>query len=363
MTGLMTSNLTDAQLVDATKRLLRAERNVVAELVIHLADIEIRSIHLAAGFPSLYAYCVEELQLGEQEALNRIEAARAGRTYPRIFAMLADGSLSLTTAQLVARKVCPENHEQLLSAVAGRTKKEVLEVLARFFPQPDVPSTIRRLPAPHVTIERQPEPPAAGQISPAPPTGAPSTQLVGAPLFTPRAAVTPLAPDRYKVTFTADSETCELLEFAKDMLSHALPGRDTAIVVKRALKELVSDLTRRKFAVTERPRQSHGPRNDQDVSAAVKREVWERDRGRCRFVGVNGRRCESRRFVEFHHLISRTNGGKAKAKDVELRCGPHNRYEYDLETDAIRRRLDEDEGTRAGTSRPAAAPVANSPAP
>jgi len=36
-----------------------------------------RKIHLAAGFPSSYVYCVEELQLSEYEAYSRIEVARA----------------------------------------------------------------------------------------------------------------------------------------------------------------------------------------------------------------------------------------------------------------------------------------------
>ena len=108
MTMLPTSNPTDVQLVEATKRLLRSERATVAQVVAHLADIELRRRHFAAGHPSLYAYCVEELQLSEFEALNRIEAARAGREYPRIFKMLGDGSLSLTTVQLLARRLKPE---------------------------------------------------------------------------------------------------------------------------------------------------------------------------------------------------------------------------------------------------------------
>jgi hypothetical protein len=358
MTVLPTSNLSDAQLVDATKRLLRAERKETAEIVIHLADIEVRKIHLAAGCPSLHAYCVEELQLDDHEAFNRIEAARAGRAYPRIFTMLADGSLTLTAAQLVARKLTPENHDQLLLAVSGRTKKEVLEVLARYFPQPDVAARVRKLPSPHVAVRTEAASAPTGEqaspaatIDPAPAWATPPpAPCAAAPPASHRAAVTPLAPDRYKVTFTADSHTCELLELAKDMLSHAVPSRETAEVVKRALETLVSELARRKFAITDRRRRSDGPHDDQDVSAAVKCEVWVRDGGRCRFVGVTGRRCGSRRFIQFHHLVSRADGGRGTASNIELRCGSHNRYEADLETGAVQRRLAEDAVTRAGTS-------------
>ena len=372
MMMLPTSHLSDAQLVEATKRILCTERTAAVEIVVHLAEIEVRKIHLAAGFHCLRDYCIQELQLSEYEAFNRIEASRAGRAFPRIFRMLADGSLTLTTVQLLARKLTPENEENLLTAAAGLTKEQVQELLARHFPRPEVPSTVRKLPTPRSmagTDARQSgvsDPPATSLTAENPSSSArraiPPTLLVAIGPSSQRAVVTPLAPDRYKVTFTADAETCELLELAKDMLSHALPSGDTAQVVKRALKTLVDDLARRKFAVTDRPRASRGPADDQDIPAAVKREVYVRDGGRCRFRSTDGRRCGSRRFTQFHHVISRANGGKATAANIELRCGPHNRYEDDLETGAIQRRLVEGDitgntaggVTRSGTSGPPA---------
>ena len=342
MTMVPASNMSDAQLVEATKRLLGSERATVAQVIVHLAEIELRRIHLAAGLPSLYAYCVQELQLSEHEALNRIEAARAGRAYPRILEMLADGRLTLTTVQMLARKLTPENHQRLLSEAAGRTKSEVLELLAQHFPQPDAPSTVRKLPAPTM-------PSAPGVLAQA---GPPPTPPSSPPAAHQRGALTPLAPDRYKVTFTADGETRELLEFAADMLSHVIPNGDPAAVIKRALKALVDDLARRRFAATTR-RASPGPADDQDLSAAVKHEVWVRDRGRCQFVGSSGRRCGSRRFTGFHHVVSRANGGKGTAANTELRCGPHNRYEADVESGTLlRRRVDPEATARCGTSAP-----------
>jgi hypothetical protein len=300
----------------------------------------------------MHAYCVQELQLSDAEAFNRIEAARAGRVYPRIFSMLAEGSLTVTTVQLLARKLTAENHDTLLTAAAGRTKNEVQELLARHFPQPDVPDAVRKLPSPS-----RPAPEPASSAPGHPARGASTTAAPAPPArpsprpARPQPAVTPLAPDRYKITFTGDSETCELLEMAKDMLSHTLPAGETAEVVKRALKTLVSDLARRKFAITTR-RKSRGPADDQDIPAAVKCEVWLRDGGRCRFVSASGRRCGTRRYPQFHHVISRANGGKATTGNIELRCGPHNRYEDDRESGSLQRRLAEGGFTRSGTSEP-----------
>jgi hypothetical protein len=91
------SHLTNTELTDALAFLARSGRETTVCLVTHLAEFESRDLHLAAGFPSLFAYCTEVLRLSEHEAYHRILAARTARKYPRILAMLGDGILNLTT--------------------------------------------------------------------------------------------------------------------------------------------------------------------------------------------------------------------------------------------------------------------------
>ena len=69
-------------------------------------------------------------------------------------------------------------------------------------------------------------------------------------LSAPRAAVTPLSPDRYKLQLTIGGDILEKLRLAKDMLSHAIPSGDDAAVLDRALTALLVDLARKKFADT-----------------------------------------------------------------------------------------------------------------
>ena len=157
------SNLSDDELLAEVSRLARCEREVTADLVAHLAELETRRLHLAAGFPSLFAYCTGFLRLSEYEAFNRIEAARAARRFPRVLAMLSDGSLTLTTAQLLGRHLTEENHGALLSAAAGKSKLEVQELLARYHPRPDAPASVRKLPhrpvAPAAALPERSAPP------------------------------------------------------------------------------------------------------------------------------------------------------------------------------------------------------------
>ena len=65
------------------------------------------------------------------------------------------------------------------------------------------------------------------------------------------------------------------------------------------------------------------------IPAAVRREVWRRDDGRCAFVGRRGR-CRETAFLEFHHVEPYATGGGASVANIQLRCRAHNAYEARL---------------------------------
>jgi hypothetical protein len=149
------------------------------------------------------------------------------------------------------------------------------------------------------------------------------------PPETTRAAVSPLSPDRYKLQLTISGDTLERLRLAKDLLRHALPAGDDATVLDRALRALLEDLMKKKFAAADRPRAGrrtvYGSRH---IPAEVKRAVFVRDCGRCAFVSTSGRRCGERAFVEFHHVQPWAEDGGATTKNIELRCQRHNGHEW-----------------------------------
>jgi hypothetical protein len=126
-----------------------------------------------------------------------------------------------------------------------------------------------------------------------------------------------------RVQFTADQGFVDLLSEARDLLWHRLPDSDLVTVQRLALEALVARL-RRKYAATlaqaqtpaSRRSSAPAPSNDagpatapptaeprattvpapvgsapargsaprRRVPAAVRREVWQRDGGRCSFV-------------------------------------------------------------------------------
>jgi hypothetical protein len=312
------TRLSDAELMTRLKSLVARERDATAQLVAHLAELDTRDVYLREGYGSLHVYCRDALGLSDGEAYNRIEVARAARRFPVILEMLAAGAVNLTAVRLLAPRLTPANHRDVLDSARGKTKPEIEKIVATLSPRPDVPASVRKLPP----VRLDPSPPAEALQPP------PAVVLTGAPMSVPRAAVTPLSPDRYKLQLTIGGDTLEKLRLAKDMLSHAIPSGDDAAVLDRALTALLTELAKKKFADTRKSRRTRPTKQGaRQPSAAVKRAVWVRDLGRCAFIGANGHRCDERRFVAFHHVDPYVLGGEASVDKIALRCRRHNDYE------------------------------------
>ena len=344
------SHLTNNELTEEIIRLAHSGRDTTVRLVTHLAEFEARDLHLAARFPSLFAYCTEVLRLSEHEAYHRILAARTARQHPRIVVMLREGRLTLTTVRLIAPLLTDANFDEVLDAAAGLSKRQVEELVARRAPKPDVPSSVRKVPmraplalGPVVTASAVSPPDASLSAASLPVVVMPVALAPARP-----ALVRPLAPERYEVRFTASAETCAKLKRAQELLRHAVPSGDTAVIVDRALTLLVADLERRKLGATARPRSGRASSvSSRKPPAHVRRAVCRRDGNRCAFVSKDGRRCEGRGFLEFHHVIPYAMGGETTVENIQLRCRAHNAYEG---------RLDFPESTRFATSRTDGAP-------
>ncbi len=327
------AQLSNPELVARVTQLAQREREATAALIAHLAELDARRLYLAEGCSSLFTYCTQVLHLSEHAAYGRIEAARAVRRFPVLLERLAEGSVTLTTVGLLAAPLTPENHRDLLDTARHQSKRQVEELVARLRPQPPVPASVRRLPtAGHASASATALP---GAASPPRQTGdahgvasPPLSSAAPAPPPPRQGVVAPLAPERYKVQFTASAETYEKLKLAQALLRHQIPDGDLGTIIDRALTALVQDLTRTKFAATDRPRGSRGPAlGSRHIPAEVKRTVWLRDGGRCAFVGRNGRRCAEQGFLEFHHVVPYAAGGASTADNLQLRCRAHNGYE------------------------------------
>ena len=107
-------HFSDRQLLDSLGRVLRTQRQSLAELVAHLGEVEERRIPLEAAHGSLFDYCVRKLGMSEDEACRRIDLARLARKFPALFPLLASGELSLSTALVLKPALTPDNQLELI---------------------------------------------------------------------------------------------------------------------------------------------------------------------------------------------------------------------------------------------------------
>jgi hypothetical protein len=314
------SHVSDAALAGDLAAAAARDRASTAILLAHIAEFDARKLYLPAAHPSMFSYCVGELRLSEDAAYKRIQSARAARKFPAIFEAVADGRLHLTAIVMLGPWLTPENAGELLAAATHKSKPEIELLLATRFPQPDLPARVEAISAG-----------SNGQLVPEPVgDSAGAMQLVPEPVEAPgqRPKLQPLAADRYGIQFTADRETYDLLGYAQALLGHGLPSGDLAQVFKRALKVLVCQLEKRKFAASSRsrPRTQRRSASPRHIPAAVKRAVRERDQDQCTFRSESGKRCPARTRLEFDHIEPVARGGVATVDGMRLRCRAHNQY-------------------------------------
>jgi hypothetical protein len=260
------------------------------------------------------------LHLSEAEAGLRITVARAVREHPSILERLADGRLHLSGIAMLRPHLTRENAATVLDRAAHRTKGQIEELLAELAPRPDVPAVIRKLP-----VAPAPAPAAAPSLF----LSAVQHRLDGvASTVTSAPVIQPLAPESYKVQFTAGAELRRKLERLQKLMS-----ADLAQVIERAVTEKLERLERKRFGLTKSPRRKSLPEDkpttDRYVPAALKRAVYYRDEGRCRYTDAAGQRCKERDWLEYHHRFPYALGGRHTLRDVCLMCHAHNQYEAD----------------------------------
>jgi 5-methylcytosine-specific restriction endonuclease McrA len=307
MSTYVLSHLPDPVLLRDLAALVAQERTTTAAVLAHIAEVDARRLYLPAGFPSMHAYCVGELRLSEDAAYKPIQAARVARQFPTLFTALAEGRLHLTGLGLLAPHLTVANAGELLTAAAYQTKSDIELLLAQRFPHTELLALVQAIP-PVLS-----EPLAPAQVE----------------ARVPRPKLTPLAAERFALQFTIGKDTHDMLQHAQALLSHTIPSGDVATVFHRALKALIPQLEKQKFAATAKPR-PRSPRpsaNTRHIPEHVKRAVWERDQGRCTFVSESGQRCRSRQRLEYDHIDPVARGGQATVERVRFLCRGHNQYE------------------------------------
>ncbi|HZZ86309.1 MAG TPA: HNH endonuclease [Anaeromyxobacteraceae bacterium] len=188
-----------------------------------------------------------------------------------------------------------------------------------------------------------------------------------------RPELRPLSEESYSLRLTLNAAFKGELDQLRQLLSHKVPSGDLAAVLREAVRCAIEKHGKRRGAVAPsrkptantaaRPaaevtgtnaagtdaissasgtgadanlanesapakpdHQRSKPRSRPAIPAAIRREVWARDGGRCAWRGEGGRRCDSRWQLEFDHVVPVALGGPTTAANLRLACRAHNSF-------------------------------------
>ncbi len=336
--------MSDREVVARLGILLREERRLTAEVLVHLGEVEARRLYLPAACSSMFVYCTRVLGMSEDQAFKRIRAARAVRRFPVVGAAVAEGRLHLSGVVLLAPHLSDDNTAELVVEASGKSKAEIEVLLARRAPRPDVAQRLERVaeqmalvvPGP-VASEVVPGPvasevvpgPVASEVVPGPVAsevvpGPVASRLVPGPVAAPK--VRPLSPERFALQLTIGEATRSKLLRAQALMRHQVPSGDLSEILDRALDALLEKVEAKKFGTVKAPRAAKASRRKRYVPHEARRQAVARDGERCAFVAADGRRCEETGFLELDHALPVAKGGDA-SEGVRILCRSHNQYE------------------------------------
>jgi len=364
--------LGNGRLLGGLKELVKRDRVIEADLLAHLGEVEARRLYLEQGCSSMFDYCVKELRFSESVAYKRIGVARVSRKFPSVVESIARGELHLSGASLIAPHLSEETVAGWLEDVQHKKSREIRQLVADRFPREAVRSSVRRVGsvsrsaglegvvpfsgavARESTSESTGSVPARSAKQPMqlersklsmsvdPDTRPPAATTLSPPSKTEaKASTEALGAQRYSVRFTADEKVHAELQELRFLLRHSVPDGDVGKILARAIGVLLKQVRNTKIGecASPRPRQSApslkaeslGKKPTRHIPVAIRRVVWARDKGRCTFESKDGRSCESREAIEFHHRVPWARCCEHTVENIALRCRAHNQYEADLD--------------------------------
>ena len=258
--------------------LARKRRAVEAALVRALMEIDRLKLYLPLGFPSLFQYAVGSLQMSESVAYAFILVARKARSVPALGAALDGERLSVAKASRIASALDDANSRSLIEFASTHTARETEREAAKLKPRARKRDSVREIDGEMVEIR----------------------------ILISKDALANL--ERVQALEAQRGREASLSAAVATAAQTYLRRRDPVAKARRAHE-------RRTFKVA--------PRRPA-IKAEAKHEAVARDGGRCAFVGADGKRCGSDRWIHLHHVVPVARGGTDDPTNLVCLCSEHH---------------------------------------
>jgi hypothetical protein len=272
-------------------------------------------VHRHLGFGTFVEYVERTLGYRPRTALERLRVADALAALPALNEALDRGRVTYSTVRELSRVASPETEHAWLAAVAGKTVREVADMVAgralgddpAASPDPDLASRRLRLDlspdvyARFLAARRQLEEECGERLS---------DDDVMASLCDAVLAPADGRGPRSQIAVTVCA-TCD--RGWQDVAGQTIEVSSAAVELARCDAQQVGRVDGDAPAPI-----------TADIPVSVRRQVERRDRRRCVVPG-----CRCSRYLHMHHIVPRESGGAHVARNLCLLCTAHHRAAHD----------------------------------
>ena len=315
------------------KSLAQQERELLHDIILTIKEIDSRKLFLEFGFPSLFAYLVDEVGYAAGSAQRRIDAARLLRDVPSLGEKIASGEIGLGQIAMVQKasrdvfqrtavKVPAEDKKDLIEQIANMDHRTSQKEVAAFFDLPVIQNTEQKI----------------------------------------------QADESVRVSLTLSKKLDVRIKEAQALLSHALGDNELITyldyVTERIIKQKTSvrasakskkdredsvdaqvtafedtiktmDINNTPYAINADNAASPMAENPSTATVEVNgfstrnKKIIINEQDCCQFVNPNtGKICGSRWFRQVDHKQSRWADGSGAADNGQVLCAAHNQMKY-----------------------------------
>ncbi|OYZ11967.1 MAG: hypothetical protein B7Y39_19000 [Bdellovibrio sp. 28-41-41] len=321
--------LTDQNLDNNLKELVAGEREILAEIILHIIEVETRKLYLKFGYASLFEYLTQHIGYANGSAQRRIDAARLAMFVPKVVDDLESGDLNLSQVSLIQKSIRAVQSESK-TKVDQKTKEELVDLLSnKSFLESEilVSQVLDITPVEATKITNQKDESVRLQVT--------LTKSQWEKLLKMRELLSNSMP-------SGISNWDQVLEYAADKvikLKDKSQGKQNSEKQNRNLnpRHTPEPSTIQQappqpsiFPQTPKPSQTSpsSSKARQHVPISIQRQVFERDQC-CQYLDKKtGKKCESKWHLHIDHVQPLWANGSNELENLRILCAGHNQQVY-----------------------------------
>lgn len=345
---------------------VRLYKKCEIDLIEILEEAETFRVHISLGYSSLFNYATAGLDLSEEVAYTFINVARKAREIPALKTKIREGTISLSKARRITAVLTKENQKHWLQVAETTAKRPLEKLVAAENPRAAVVEKatyvssnllqlqlgvsetlmLRLRRAQDVLSQRKRRPLSLEETLSAmtdqflerndPVAKAKRQEAKGKLLCVPKSALdqertsNDKAPTAQGKGLRQNNKVETEEQISRDEGTKNITTTDNKSAENHESKLCPGTVNKSSNHVnaTRNWRAGRASRRE-PVPAAIRHKLQLKYNGQCSHKDGNGKRCGERRFLDLHHIVPVSMGGRNEIDNLELLCKSHHRHRHE----------------------------------